>query len=48
MIVPAKIVKINFLKTLEIKKRLPKIQEVFIQEKQLNLCKESMLYDILT
>lgn len=44
----AKIVKINFLKTLEIKERLTKIQGVFMQEKQFNFCKGSMLYGILT
>ena len=42
----AKIVKNNFLKTLEIKERLTKIQGVFIQEKQFNFCKDSMLCGI--
>lgn len=41
-------VKINFLKTEEIKERLTKIQRVFIQEKQLNLYKDSKLCVILT
>ena len=36
-------VKINFLKTVEIKERLTKIQRLFIQEKQLNLYKDSKL-----
>lgn len=43
-----KIFKINFFRTLEINQSLSTIQELFIQEKWLNLSKNHELYGILT
>ena len=44
----AKIVKINFLRSLEIQQRLATIWEAFTQEKQLNLSKNTELCGVLT
>ena len=43
-----KIIKPNFLKTRGINQMLTIIQEVFIQEKELNLIKKSEFYNILS